>query len=231
MAKQSDDAMDMSAMAKKLGGAGVWGAAANPWTETVAAMTKANAAAFGLASQAWGLWLSAAMSAWSARGSAEAIETAEHAAHDTLEFLSYGVEPDGALEGDEAAKPVKAKRAKAKAEKAATASTSAMAAVTAATVALEPEDFRPPKKIAKPARPDDLKQISGVGPKLEKVLNGLGVWTFAQIAEWGPEEIAWVDDSLGFDGRIGRDGWIAQAAALARGGRDEYVKVFGKEPR
>jgi NADH-quinone oxidoreductase subunit E len=94
-----------------------------------------------------------------------------------------------------------------------------------------PEDFKQPAKVEKPAKPDDLKMIAGVGPKLESVLNGLGIWTFAQIAQWTANEVAWVDDYLQFKGRIGRDDWIAQAAALAKGGRDEYVKQFGKEPR
>jgi NADH-quinone oxidoreductase subunit E len=94
-----------------------------------------------------------------------------------------------------------------------------------------PEDFKQPSKAEKPAKPDDLKMIAGVGPKLESVLNGLGIWTFGQIAEWTANEVAWVDDYLQFKGRIERDDWIAQAAALAKGGRDEYVKKFGKEPR
>ena len=96
---------------------------------------------------------------------------------------------------------------------------------------LSPEDFRRPADVEKPESPDDLKMISGVGPKLEQVLNGLGIWTFAQVASWTPAEVAWVDDYLQFKGRIDRDEWIAQADALARGGREEYVKVFGKEPR
>ncbi|TGQ69575.1 MAG: NADH-ubiquinone dehydrogenase [Mesorhizobium sp.] len=80
---------------------------------------------------------------------------------------------------------------------------------------LMPEDFRQPKAMDKPARPSNLKAISGIGPKLETVLNGLGIWTYAQIAGWSPQEIAWVDDYLSFNGRIGRDGWTVQAAALA----------------
>lgn len=80
---------------------------------------------------------------------------------------------------------------------------------------LLPEDFRQPKAIAKPKKVDDLKAISGIGPKLEAVLNGLGVWTYAQVATWTKEEIAWVDDYLSFKGRIGRDDWIGQAAKLA----------------
>lgn len=80
---------------------------------------------------------------------------------------------------------------------------------------LQPEDFRQPRSIAKPRKADDLKAISGIGPKLEKVLNDLGVWTYAQIAAWTTEEVAWVDDYLSFKGRIGRDDWIGQAAKLA----------------
>lgn len=64
---------------------------------------------------------------------------------------------------------------------------------------------------------DDLKQISGVGPKLETLLNEMGFWHFDQIAAWGPSEIAWVDARLKFKGRIERDNWVAQAAELAKG--------------
>jgi NADH-quinone oxidoreductase subunit E len=78
---------------------------------------------------------------------------------------------------------------------------------------------------------DDLKMISGVGPKIEMVLNDLGIFHFSQIAGWSAAEVAWVDDYLKFRGRITRDNWIAQADALATGGREEYVKRFGKEPR
>jgi len=78
---------------------------------------------------------------------------------------------------------------------------------------------------------DDLKLIAGVGPKLEETLNELGVFHFDQIAAWTSNEINWVDDYLQFPGRIVRDNWIEQAKALAKGGRDEYVRVFGKEPR
>ncbi|MER8465208.1 NADH-ubiquinone dehydrogenase [Mesorhizobium sp. M1396] len=80
---------------------------------------------------------------------------------------------------------------------------------------LMPEDFRQPRAMEKPAKPADLKAISGIGPKLEKVLNGLGIWTYDQIAAWTPQEVAWVEDYLSLGGRIGRDDWTAQAAALA----------------
>jgi len=62
---------------------------------------------------------------------------------------------------------------------------------------------------------DDLKKISGVGPKLEALLNEMGFFHFDQIAAWTPAEIAWVDARLKFKGRIERDDWIAQAAGFA----------------
>jgi predicted flap endonuclease-1-like 5' DNA nuclease len=83
----------------------------------------------------------------------------------------------------------------------------------------------------KPARPDDLKLISGVGPKIEGILNELGIYSYGQIAAWKKAERAWVDGHLKFHGRIERENWTKQAKALAKGGEAEYVKVFGKKPR
>jgi len=92
-------------------------------------------------------------------------------------------------------------------------------------------DKNRPPQVGKPAKPDDLKLISGVGPKLEGVLNDLGIYTFAQIGKWKKAEVEWVDGYLRFKGRIDRDDWIKQAKALAKGGEAEYIKVFGKKPR
>ena len=64
---------------------------------------------------------------------------------------------------------------------------------------------------------DDLKKISGVGPVLEKKLNGLGITTYAQIAGFTADDIAKVDEALSFKGRIERDNWLQQAADLAKG--------------
>src|SRR5690606_23976940 len=88
-----------------------------------------------------------------------------------------------------------------------------------------------PAAIDKPAQPDDLKLISGVGPKLEKTLNEIGIFTYAQVAAWKKTERDWVDGYLNFKGRIERDDWVRQAKALAKGGEAEYVRVFGKKPR
>ncbi|MEE4236942.1 MAG: dipeptide ABC transporter ATP-binding protein [Anderseniella sp.] len=74
-----------------------------------------------------------------------------------------------------------------------------------------------PERLTKPqGKADDLKLISGVGPKLEGTLNKLGFWHFEQIARWTKKDIAIVDDELSFKGRIERDEWVKQAKALAR---------------
>lgn len=76
---------------------------------------------------------------------------------------------------------------------------------------------KPPVLFTKrPAQVDDLKKISGVGPKLEKTCNEIGVYQYAQIANWKKADIAVVDDKLSFKGRIERDEWVKQAKALAK---------------
>jgi NADH-quinone oxidoreductase subunit E len=92
------------------------------------------------------------------------------------------------------------------------------------------DDPNRPAGIERPATTDDLKMISGVGPKIEGILHSLGIYSFAQIASWKQAEREWVDGYLNFKGRIDRDDWVKQADALARGGVDEYIRVFGKKP-
>ncbi len=71
-------------------------------------------------------------------------------------------------------------------------------------------------KVEAPAGADDLKALSGVGPALEKKLLAAGITTFAQIAGWNADDIAAMDEKLSFKGRIEREGWVAQAAELAK---------------
>lgn len=76
---------------------------------------------------------------------------------------------------------------------------------------------------------DNLKLIKGVGPKLEAVLNGLGVYHFDQIAGWRAAEVVWVDDNLeGFKGRVSRDSWVAQARILASGEGTKFSRRAAK---
>lgn len=85
--------------------------------------------------------------------------------------------------------------------------------------AAAPDVGRKPSLLDGPrGAPDDLKQIKGVGPALEKLCNSLGVYHFDQIAKWTPDEVAWVDEHLeGFKGRVSRDDWVSQARELAGG--------------
>lgn len=77
---------------------------------------------------------------------------------------------------------------------------------------------KPANLLSKPkGEKDDLKLISGVGPKLEDTLNSNGVFHFWQVAEWKKADIAMMDDLLSFKGRIERDDWIKQAKKLAKG--------------
>ncbi|WP_338875831.1 hypothetical protein WBJ53_09390 [Spirosoma sp. SC4-14] len=62
---------------------------------------------------------------------------------------------------------------------------------------------------------DDLKDIVGVGPFLERKLHSLGIYTFRQIANFTPEDIDKVNEIIEFfPGRIERDNWVEQAKAF-----------------
>ena len=78
----------------------------------------------------------------------------------------------------------------------------------------------PPTALARPeGKPDDLQQISGIGPGIERTLHRLGIFHFRQIAAFTPDNIAWVNQRLRFKGRIEREDWIGQARRLAAGGQ------------
>ena len=112
--------------------------------------------------------------------------------------------------------------AKAKATKAAPKAKAA----TAGKAAPKPAASSPPELLSAPrdGGADDLKLISGVGPKLEQTLNELGIWHYDQVAKLRKKEIAWVDERLRFKGRIERDDWKSQARILAKGGETEFSR-------
>jgi NADH-quinone oxidoreductase subunit E len=66
---------------------------------------------------------------------------------------------------------------------------------------------------------DNLKEIEGVGPAMEKLVNEMGFFHFDQIAGWSESDVAWVDANLkGFKGRVTRDKWVAQAKIIVTDG-------------
>ncbi|RAZ88285.1 NADH-ubiquinone dehydrogenase [Mesorhizobium hawassense] len=187
--------------------------AVNLFAHPVAGAAAMSALGIGLANHAVGMWMGAFT------GALEASQRMFQPFLDDLEAQN-----EAAANASKARKATETLIAKAQTfardvtDIAATATEKAIGADAVeepATAALMPEDFRQPKAVDKPATPSDLKAISGIGPKLEKVLNGLGIWTYGQIAAWTSQEIAWVEDYLSLAGRIGRDDWKAQAAALA----------------
>lgn len=76
---------------------------------------------------------------------------------------------------------------------------------------------------------DDLKDIKGVGPTLERTLNATGIYYFEQIAAWTDEEIAWIDNRIDFPGRVKREKWVPQAEVLAAGQRKEQDAKKSKD--
>jgi len=94
-----------------------------------------------------------------------------------------------------------------------------------------PPEGRRPEALSSPrdGTADDLKQIKGIGPALEKLCHSLGFYHFDQIANWTAEEVAWVDANLeGFKGRVTRDDWVAQAKLLASGGTTAFAERVEK---
>lgn len=143
--------------------------------------------------------------------------TKGHRQHYTLlrvtEILTDGAKPKPAAK--KAAKTEAPKPAAAKAEEKKTPAKKA--APKAETKAQSKPAAK--KAAAKPAakEADDLKQLSGVGPVIEKKLIGAGITSFAQIAAWTDKDIAEMDEKLDFKGRIEREGWVKQAKKLAKG--------------
>ncbi|MDO5613193.1 MAG: hypothetical protein Q4G14_08130 [Paracoccus sp. (in: a-proteobacteria)] len=89
------------------------------------------------------------------------------------------------------------------------------------------KDEKPAKakkaKKAKPVPAEDLKQIKGVGPKLENLLNDHGVTRFEQIAGWDDAQIDRFAALIGRMGaRVRADDWVGQARLLAAGEQTEF---------
>lgn len=176
----------------------------------VAAMAAVTAIGFGLTSQIAGAVIGAM------QGSAERMKA----------VLDEAAKADGRT----AMEPGRAGAVRRVAPKRAASAPRTKAGTAPAAEAMKTTeaDVRPAvAKIKKPAtvrkgsgsragKADDLKAISGVGPKLEQALNGKGIFRFADIGRWTSAEVEKFEAELGLDGRIARDGWVEQARALAK---------------
>jgi len=117
--------------------------------------------------------------------------------------------------------------------------------VAAPTLEAEQEADIPPVRVAAPTAsrrakppvlpaarngaPDDLTLIESVSLLQQTTFYSLGIFHFDQIAAWSEENIAWVDQYLRLQGRIGEEEWIEQAADLAREGPAAARRVLESE--
>lgn len=67
------------------------------------------------------------------------------------------------------------------------------------------------------ARSAGLRQLPGVGPKLETMLQARGFHSVEAIAGLTVAQATALDEELGLGGRIARDGWVERARALVKG--------------
>jgi predicted flap endonuclease-1-like 5' DNA nuclease len=126
-----------------------------------------------------------------------------------------------------AAKPAAAKPAAARSAAKPAASKPAAAKASAAPKPAASKPAAAPKKAAPTAaKADNLRRLIGIGPVNDKLLKGLGVTTYAQIAAWTAADVKRIEDTLNFDGRIAREKWIEQAKLLAAGDEKEFARQF-----
>ncbi|CAA6802417.1 MAG: Unknown protein [uncultured Sulfurovum sp.] len=63
---------------------------------------------------------------------------------------------------------------------------------------------------------DKLSALKGIGAVLEKKLNELGIYTYAQISVWTTEEEMWISNQIGFPKKVTREEWVKQANDLLK---------------
>lgn len=91
----------------------------------------------------------------------------------------------------------------------------AAAATAGAGIALGRASMPPPN-------PDDLKKVEGIGPKIEKLCNEKGIWTWRQLSQTSVEFLQEMLDEAGPNFRISKpDTWPKQAELAADGKWDE----------
>ena len=64
---------------------------------------------------------------------------------------------------------------------------------------------------------DDIKLIGGVGPALEKKLNGAGITSLKELSKLSAKKLAELDEELKLGGRTEREEWVEQAKELLAG--------------
>ena len=198
----------------------------NPlFAHSAAAVAAATAIGFGLANQMASAFFGALQGAMETAGQRAAEKQAEVSSVETSEVIApvaattveapAVAKTAGAVSEKPKAKPARKPAAEKKAV-ARPAQLDAPVKVKAEANTVAKAKKAVARKPAVVSGADDLKRISGIGPKLEAVLKGLGVTSVSQIAAWKDADIARFDKELGFEGRIKRDDWVGQAKALLK---------------
>ncbi len=111
-----------------------------------------------------------------------------------------------------------------------TTTTSAKSSPSAAPAKAEtaaPKTASPKKTEA--AKPDDLKKIEGVGPKIEELLKKAGINTFSELATAPTEKLKGVLDAAGPRFQMHDPATWAKQAKLAADGEWEKLKTWQDE--
>jgi predicted flap endonuclease-1-like 5' DNA nuclease len=84
-----------------------------------------------------------------------------------------------------------------------------------------------PDEIEQP-KPDNLKRIEGIGPKISGLLQAAGIMTFAQLADTGVERLEQIVEDAGI-GKIANPSTWPEQAALAAAGKWDELEVLQDE--
>ena len=79
------------------------------------------------------------------------------------------------------------------------------------------EDAPEAEAVAPAVDDSDLKLLTGVGPALEKKLNGAGITSLQQIADMSEDDVAKLEEELSISGKFEKGDWVNQAAELLKG--------------
>lgn len=142
-----------------------------------------------------------------------------------LDRTTISILPAGASVVAPVAEAKKAAPAKKTAPVAEKASTPAPAPVVEKVVEAAPVAAAP-KAASSEIKPDDLKKIEGIGPKIEEHLNNGGITTFAELAMASYDQLKEILDNAGPRYRMHDPSTWPQQATLAAAGKWDELKTL-----
>lgn len=203
--RQRVDALEASVIAAQATGARVEAAPEEPEPEETGAAPESDEE---MARLRWRNRYLEGRLAYFEAGEAEAAEAAENDPAPEPEVESP-TEAAAAVEPETAAEPEPEPAPAEQPAKAAADEVHPSEAMLAELEGVQPEQVEKPDDGG-----DDLTAITGIGPRIGEVLNELGIFKYAQIASWTPENETWIENHLSFKGRVSRENWVEQAKGL-----------------